>query len=309
MNLFVRKIIIFAIPLLLLAVTFEISLRNIPNNYAYKCEYIKSHSDEIETLILGSSHAYRGLNPDFFLSHTFNAGYVAQPLLCDKKILEKFQPRLQNLKTVILPISIFTLFGQMKTGDTAKRSKNYVIYYGLEPSTSITEYSEVLSNKISKNYKRFMSYYKKGKSNVSCLALGQEPISKSESEQELLESGKQRALLHTYKLDSPVNRKIFDENVKVLISILDLCQKNNITVYLFTSPGYVSYRENLNEEQLNLVVETVTNTCKKYDNCMYENLLGDRQYDVGDFYDGDHLSERGAEKLSKYINDKINDWK
>jgi len=44
---------------------------------------------------------------------------------------------------------------------------------------------------------------------------------------------------------------------------------------------------------------------RKYNNCSYINLFESEKFKVDDFYDSDHLSEIGAEKLSKFLNEQI----
>ena len=89
MNKFITKLIIFCLPILLGTLVLEVLLRNIPNDYSQKKEYLDENSSEIETLILGSSHSFYGLNPKYFSSKTFNASHISQSLNYDYKIINK----------------------------------------------------------------------------------------------------------------------------------------------------------------------------------------------------------------------------
>lgn len=60
MKQFKLKIVLFCMPLLLLAIAAEILARSIPNNYRYKYEWMEAHKDSVETLILGDSHLWGG---------------------------------------------------------------------------------------------------------------------------------------------------------------------------------------------------------------------------------------------------------
>ena len=110
MKKFISKTIFFLLPILVLAVIMEISLRAIPNDYKQKRDYMDSHSDEIEVLVLGSSHSLYGINPKYFSQKTYNMAYVSQSLDLDYKILEKYHNRFKNLKTIIVDISCFSLY-------------------------------------------------------------------------------------------------------------------------------------------------------------------------------------------------------
>ena len=57
MKKFILKTTTLVIPIIALAIGLEISLRNIPNSYSYKKEYLDKHSEELEILFLGSSHS------------------------------------------------------------------------------------------------------------------------------------------------------------------------------------------------------------------------------------------------------------
>ena len=103
------------LPILFFFLVLEIAIRKIPNDYQLKKDYLDKNAAEINTLILGSSHTFYGLNPEYFSKKTFNAAYVSQSLDLDYEILKKYDSKLKNLKTVIVPISYFSLFETLDT--------------------------------------------------------------------------------------------------------------------------------------------------------------------------------------------------
>lgn len=288
----------------------EILLRNTPNDYLFKKQYLDKHSSEIETLILGSSHSFYGFNPEYFSSNTFNASHISQSLNYDFEILKKYQDQFKNLKTIILPISYFTLFGKLEAGSESWRVKNYIIYYDLNTSKSLINYSEVLSNRINVNIKRIASYYVLGNSTISCTDLGWGTRYNSKNARDLAETGKTAAKRHTRDdINSDKYQEIFNDNILILNSIIEWCNKNNVNVLLLTPPAFETYRQNLNQEQLKITINTTSEICSRHENCIYENLLSDTNFVAVDFFDADHLSEIGAKKLSELINEKISEWK
>ena len=76
------------------------------------------------------------------------------------KILEKYQDRFKNLKTIIVDISYFSLYATLETGPEQWRAKNYNIYYDI-PTSKATNNFEILTNKLDINYSRMKSYYTK----------------------------------------------------------------------------------------------------------------------------------------------------
>ena len=65
---FLLKILIYTLPIVLVAVGLEIYVESIPNSYTYKRTYMEQHAAEIKTLILGSSYAYDGIDVKQFTS-------------------------------------------------------------------------------------------------------------------------------------------------------------------------------------------------------------------------------------------------
>ena len=290
----------------------EILLRNIPNDYEFKKEYLDKYSPEIETLILGSSHSFYGFNPVYFTNKTFNASHISQSLNYDFEIIKKYDYDFKQLKTIVLPISYFTLFTKLDAGTESWRVKNYILYYGLKTSNSYTDYTEVLSSKFNVNLKRLVSYYIISESAISCTNLGWGTNYKSENARDLIESGKTAAIRHSQDIND-INdikcKNILRDNELTLSSIIAWCKNRNIRIVLLTPPAFKSYRKNLIETQLNVTIEIAKRIDLDNNNCIYLNLLNDSNFVAKDFYDADHLSEIGAEKLSKLINEKINNWK
>lgn len=310
MKRFVIKTIYISLPILVVAILMEILLRNTPNDYLFKKQYLDKHSSEIETLILGSSHSFYGFNPEYFSSNTFNASHISQSLNYDFEILKKYQDQFKNLKTIILPISYFTLFGKLEAGSESWRVKNYIIYYDLNTSKSLINYSEVLSNRINVNIKRIASYYVLGNSTISCTDLGWGTRYNSKNVRDLAETGKTAAKRHTRDdINSDKYQEIFNDNILILNSIIEWCNKKNVNVLLLTPPAFETYRQNLNQEQLKITINTTSEICSRHENCIYENLLSDTNFVAVDFFDADHLSDIGAKKLSELINEKISEWK
>ncbi len=311
MKRFILKVSFFLLPILVSAISMEVLLRNIPNDYLYKSEYLDEHSPEIETLILGSSHSYRGLNPEYFASNTFNAGYVTQTFNFDYEILKKYQGSFNNLKTIILPISYHSFYAKLESGGPGEswRIKNYVIYCGMDTMGSFVDRFEVLAIHPKVNVKRLGSYYIKGTQQLTCTKLGWGKRNDSKNGKDLVEAGKITAKRHTRSnIYSEKFNDIFIDNKLILDSIVKWCRKQNINILLLTLPAFETYRQNISPEQYDVTIEAANKFASEYNNCIYLNLFNDTSFIAKDFYDADHLSETGAKKLSKLIDKKINEW-
>jgi tRNA isopentenyl-2-thiomethyl-A-37 hydroxylase MiaE len=211
----------------------------------------------------------------------------------DFEILKKYQDNFSNLETIILPISYFSLWTKLEAGPESWRMRNYVLYYGIG-SCSIEGISEVLKPGHPLNIVRLLTYYK-NESPLTISKQGWGATYKSENSWNLEKTGQRAALRHTIHEDMS---KIFNENITTLNLIAEWCKKRNIKLIILTTPAYKTYRDNLNKEQLNTMIETATQFAKKHTNCEYINLLDDSSFTAKDFYDADHLNEIGAERLS-----------
>lgn len=287
------------VPIVLFFLVLEIAIRKIPNDYQLKKEYLNQNKNKINTLILGSSHTFYGLNPTYFSKNTFNAAYVSQTLDLDLEILKIQQPKLKNLKTIIVPISYFSLFETLETDVEKWRIKNYVLYYGFENKYRFTDHFETLNNDVSLHFKKAIKHYVLKKSYLTSSNLGFGIRFKTENKKEF--KGKFTAKKHTVK-----NFSLYKKNLNALCEMIAICRKNNIKILFITTPTHRSYYKNLNTIQLEKTMQTISYLVKKNSNCSYFNFLQSNLFTNKDFYDADHLNEAGATKLSVYLNQKIN---
>lgn len=287
------------LPIFIFFLVLEIALRKIPNDYQLKKSYFDKNASKINTLILGSSHTFYGVNPKYFSKQTFNAAYVSQTLDLDEKLLHQYQNKLTNLKTVIIPISYFSLFETLETDVEKWRLKNYILYYGFENKYHFTANFETLNHDILLNIKNVVKHYAFNKSFITSSDLGWGTNFSSKERKKF--EGKFTAKKHTVK-----NYKLFQSNIKSLQKIIQLCKKKKVRILFITTPTHVSYFKNLNKKQISLTVTSINELVQKNANCDYINLLNADKFITSDFHDADHLNEIGAKKLSLLLDKKIN---
>lgn len=298
MKKFLFHLLKIILPILFFFLVLEIAIRKIPNDYQLKKAYLDENATEINTLILGSSHTFYGINPEYFSKKTFNAAYVSQSLDLDYEILKKYNSELKNLKTLVIPISYFSLFETLESDVEKWRIKNYVMYYGFENKYQFTANFETLNNDIKENVKKTIKYYILNTSFITTSNLGWGTNFNSKNKKQL--KGEVTAKKHTAK-----NFDLYQENLNTLHKIITLCKKNNTKIIFITTPTHESYYQNLNKIQLEKTTNTISDLVNKNSNCDYLNLLNSEKFTRKDFYDADHLNEIGAKKLSLYLNKSI----
>jgi hypothetical protein len=302
MKLFLRKLIIFFLPVIIGLFFMEFTLRVIPNDYKYKKEQLLKELDSIKILVLGSSHAHYGINPDYFFLNGYNFSNISQSPDLDYELLKKYGSELKNMEYVIMPVSYFSLFSSLSAGAEDWRIKNYILYYGIIPdksSLSIKNLFELTNGTILSNIKRIYQFYKKKTNLITVSDRGFGMNYNSSIKNDMEETGKAAALRHT-----KTDMKFFDYNKSIIEKIIEWCKNRNINLIFITLPAFYTYRERLNENQLNVIINYM-NSIANNDGVYYYNLLDEDSFLEDDFFDADHLNEIGAKKLTKKINDII----
>jgi hypothetical protein len=161
---------------------------------------------------------------------------------------------------------------------------------------NISDYSEVLSNKLDINLQRIDSYYLLGQTNITSSKLGWGEGFPSDVKLDLVEKGRVAAQRHRRTSDFYV-----EENIEILRSLIAFATERDIQVIFYTPPAFQTYVENLNKKQLHRTISTMHDLDKEYQNVTYVNFLTSRLFQEADFYDADHLNERGAKKFTLEI--------
>ena len=66
MKRFLGKILTFILAFILLLAILEYTYAALENDYSYKADHLSKSENTYETIILGSSHSYYGINPQLF---------------------------------------------------------------------------------------------------------------------------------------------------------------------------------------------------------------------------------------------------
>lgn len=300
MKKFILKLLLFFIPLILGAIVLELLVRTVPNDYSYKNRYLENHAAELEILVLGSSHTFYGINPEYFQVNAFNAAHVSQGLSYDYLLFNKFNSRCSNLKAVVLPVSYFSLFGKLEDEVERWRVKYYSIYYGCSPSYALPDRFEVLGARTSTLLREVVEYVLSGgdKTRRTVSDLGHGVRSWNDPLDQLEESGKAAAKRHTAGEWGYQN---LSHNLEALEKLVSDCNDRQIEVFLFMPPAWKSYVEHLDADQLALIQRHMEQIMEKYGNVQYYSFLSDDRFLAEDYADADHLNATGAKKLTTLI--------
>lgn len=303
MKRFIKRVIFFIFPIVLLGFSSDILLKSIPNDYAYKKRYLDKNAKNIEVLLLGNSHVYYGIDPTYIKKPAFNAAHISQSLNYDLEILKKYNKSLVNRKYIVIPVDYFSLYSTLETGAEKWRVKNYSIYYDINPGHDLLNDSEIINMKLSVNLSRLKNHYLAKKSEITCSESGWGLTYASKDSKNLEETGRVASARHTITIDDSL---IYRKNIEVINQIIEISRTKNVSVIFISCPAYKTYTSRLNQSQLRNTVNTIDEFVRKNTDTKYFNLLNDQSFVAEDFFDADHLNEIGAKKLSLKIDRLLN---
>lgn len=133
MKTFIKRLLLFFLPILLFAVIVEYEMRRQPNSYRYKHRWMLENASQVDYLVLGSSHTYFGVKPNLLSEHGFSLANVSQTIPIDRDLLFHYSRYYDSLKNVIIPISYFSLFEPpMQSAEFGEsfRYNYYTMYMG-----------------------------------------------------------------------------------------------------------------------------------------------------------------------------------
>ncbi len=274
----------------------ELLLRQIPNDYKTKATTIKLNGDDIETLILGSSHTFYGINPNL-LTNAYNLAHSSKSYDLDWKILKKNEKYLPHLKTIIISSSYFSYVHLLGESSQQHLLKDYRLYYGIDINKNkLSLNTEIFSLPISTNYLRLKNWIITGKNDVTIDDKGY--IEKRRNQN--LKKYYSTAIVKKHTL--PLDTVTINQNLSGLKSILNFAKQHHINVIFVTTPVAPNYIKNVNREQL-LHWQKITNEFVKNDSTVIwlDFFKQSNQFKVSDFVDADHLSLQGANKVTKEV--------
>lgn len=304
MKRFLIKTLLFIVLIFFVFGICEYSLLNKANSYSYKRNNLEMRLDSLEILILGTSHAYMGINPKYISQKAFNMANVSQSLYYDYSIFNTYKNKLKSLEMVIISISSFSFGFKISESDPYRG-----VYYYLFMNIDHEERKKTLDLK----YNSLTALYGLKKS-IKVL-LDENPTKdvtqlggymENDFEFEWFKtkisnsSGAKLAKSHfeLYNKLNVVNNKAYLEQ------LIDNCKKMNIKVVLITEPVNETYYKNENQQML-AEKNAIINDIKSRFGVQYYDYSKDKRFLLEDFRDNDHLNPNGAKKFSMILDKEV----
>lgn len=304
MKIFLKKLVVVLLPAFSLIIAFELLARSIPTSYGAKHDYLMEKKDKIKILVSGSSHANFGINPQYFEQEAFNISNTSQCLYQDYSVLSKYLAECKNVKTVIVPISYFTLQSDLALSPEAWRCKYYSVYMGVKGDASSSPFeignlsALVLWDGPVNVLKSLRKVKKVNINNYGFQSLDGHEVKTDDTIND--SSGKARVGYH----DQFMKKDLLVSNLVLLNKLAGMLREKNIKMVLVTTPVYKTYYQHVTPQNYNLMVNSLEVISKRH-KVDYYNYFSDARFEISDFLDNDHLNEEGAKKFSIILKNDI----
>lgn len=299
----IKKIALFLLPVLLTWGGLEYFYRTTENNYSYKHKRITAVAKDVEVLILGDSHTFFGLNPEYFNKNVFNLSGISQSIYFDKLLFEKHIDDLENLEHLVLMVNYTTLSKVDNTMEDKWRKYFYKHQMDLEvdmvSSFNIKNYSLALTRRLNKSVQLIGKYRNEG-TIVGVNDNGWGNYYSSTNNKDLERTSKIVTKRHE---DGLTDFKLNLERVQDMIKI---CKNRGVQVHIISMPVSENYYSKIDAQKWSKIAGACVSLTKKNENVKYYNWFKDSRFLSEDFYDANHLNDKGAKKCSEFLNLEVN---
>jgi peptidoglycan/LPS O-acetylase OafA/YrhL len=256
-------------------------------------------ANQIQTLILGSSHTANGLAAAEFPESAYNLAFGAQDLWYDCQILQSVIDKLPNLKRIIFGISVFSFRHSICDNDALQwRQSLYFHTWKIPAQTEETRpqhYSLLALLNASDSVERVNS-----KAHFFDEPLrGWEPRIRNRGEP-----------IHGWEFvvgrHCRSGRERVDENLLLLLSAIQRSLSRGVECILVSTPKHPSYQGNLPTWYLN-ETQAQIRAIVEQTGVRYADYSSNRSFTDDDFYDPDHLNRQGALKFTHMLLQDIRD--
>jgi hypothetical protein len=299
---FLRKLLLFLAPLLLLAGYAEIRLRRVPNGYTAKRAFLERQLDSVEVLVLGSSHAYNGVDPDCLSRPAFNLAYVSQSLYYDTRLVRKYLDRMPRLRLVLVETNYFSLWYQLAHSTESWRDWYYYHFWGIRHRDPAGldlrrfSYIALYTWKVTLQYARH-NFNSNPVRDAPSSGFALHPADTLTHLENIGDSwGQARAAYH----DALIKTSQLPGNVADLDTLLEELGRRHIDVVLVTLPVHDSYARHLNPAVDRRNAQILDSLCARR-NCRRADYQSDPRFLTTDFNNADHLNYNGARKFSTIL--------
>lgn len=309
MKRFLLKTFLMAFTIIVVAIVFEYSLRQIPTQYTVKYAYMEEQKQKIEILVLGHSESAQGINPVYMGENCYNFAINGKDIFYDFYYLKKYIPEMKQLRYVVYPYAYnilsstrypvpnITLDPNMGEGDN--QALQFELYMDAGLYTFPVNHIECLQDVTA--VQKWKKYYLRKQNTVICDSLGFQPLEKKDRVANWRTSFKP----HEYDFNHPNYELANQEKMDCLMGMAYLCQEYGVRFVLVGMPVTYWFYSLYRPEKIKKYYDDKGKILAKYPNTLFLDYQQDPRFEEEDFYNPNHLCHEGADKFSKILSTEL----
>ena len=307
MQKFSYKCFVFVLPVLICFIFLETIVTFYPSTFNIKAKIFKKNLQQVEILVLGSSHNQNAINPEYFNKKLYNLAYGGQDIQLDSSLFFKYVSKMKSLNTVVLEYDFMTINNVVH--NDYFRLPWYYRYYGVSP------YKISLKDKISL-YASSPEFFNTFLKNTFLDKSFNYTINEMGFITNDFAGDFESADYNISKLTYEYNHKIntikekqniinVDFNINRINKIVDYCINHNINVVLISPPIFLN-KNDIENASIQKMFLKYKDSISVNENVTFLDFQNDLRFSIQDFKNFDHLNSNGAKKYSLILNDYFN---
>lgn len=299
------RLILFLLPIAAIMGYVEYRSCIMPNSYRIKKEQLATQAGEVRVLVLGSSNAYKDVDPSCFSLRGYNLANSSQTLFYDARLCRLYLDRMPALCCVVICLSGISYYFELNQSPDDWRAYFYYRYFGIRaPSLDLTDPKAyfctalyprkiILTNLIDPlRAIRDMNDLQNNGWEKAPIPTDPEAVSDS--------TGRLRYLFH----ETLVNSANTTMTTRYLIGLINELQQRGISVVLVTPPVSATYYKWFDPKYVRENQRLSGMLCSRF-GIRYYDYFRDPRFTREDFYDNDHLNFKGAQKFSSILESEV----
>ncbi|HTP27418.1 MAG TPA: SGNH/GDSL hydrolase family protein [Anaeromyxobacteraceae bacterium] len=295
------RFLAFCLPLALGWAGLEWGLARVPNSFSVKRDGLRALSNEVDTVILGSSEAFFGISPHGLSGTAFNLSNSAQTPYYDYEIMKRVLPELPRLRRVIIQFDYVSLYAELYDHTDNWRQYGYYQEWHIPLQRPIDYWDVRLFSRVGlyKTLSALLEFGKGSRMNFApcvddrgwCQAADDwsSPGLGADDARRMLD-GQQYNMHDTY----------LPANAAVLERLIAMLRGHGIEVAIVIMPVYPSYQTEMHNAKWERAQAIVEGLAHKY-GARYLNFEHEPRLAEKDFNDVNHLSAHGANYFSEIL--------
>ncbi|MDC7999165.1 hypothetical protein [Gilvibacter sediminis] len=298
-------VVIFFIPVVIIATVLEVMVGKIPSTYSIVGDYLNKEAADIEVAVFGSSQIKNSVDASLISKNTLNISSSAQHHNTDFELLKGLVDRLPNLKTVVFEVS----YGHFEIPHNSKyywKRPVFLKYYGINTFDRATTPADSLLYMSHPGFftKQLLGHYVKD-SLPQFNRHGFE-LNNYKGRFKKLNYDLQKILNDPINISRRESKETLAYNAAYFKDMLAFCNNHGLEVVIISPPTFANYNEKRDQNILKRRDSTLQALLAAYPEVRLLISETDPRYMVTDFRNGNHLNPDGAEKFTKQLDSLLN---